>query len=246
MAQVGRVAVDAAEVNATPASIVVSVADPTLRAELVRLHEADGHTVHLAPDLSEVRRLVATGSADVVILDDSMPGEWVTAAIPTVAPLVRGMVLLSASGSTDDRVRNLRRGADDVLERWVSAAEIVARSGALLRRNPPPDARELEFGSLRVSPLDREVFLDGESLELSVKELDLLLFLCRHPSTWFSRHELLVAVWGSSSEWQGEATVTEHVRRLRQKTGITMIQTRRGVGYRWVPIDDRRLRAIAS
>ncbi|MBV9839755.1 MAG: winged helix-turn-helix domain-containing protein, partial [Solirubrobacterales bacterium] len=84
----------------------------------------------------------------------------------------------------------------------------------------------------------------GRPVDLTAKEFDLLAFLVRHPRQVFTRAQLLQHVWGSAKGWQGEATVTEHVHRLRQKLGSCgdgrpIVQTVRGVGYRMEPTDAR-------
>jgi DNA-binding response OmpR family regulator len=94
------------------------------------------------------------------------------------------------------------------------------------------------FEHLRIDPLTREVTSDGELIDLTTKEFDLLAFLASSPRQVFSRQQLLQHVWSSSSEWQDDATVTEHIRRLRRKIEINpetprVITTVRGVGYRF-------------
>ncbi|NBH05922.1 winged helix-turn-helix domain-containing protein, partial [Amycolatopsis sp. SID8362] len=88
---------------------------------------------------------------------------------------------------------------------------------------------------LRIDQGAREVFLDGRELTMTAKEFDLLTFLSTHPRQVFTRAQLLERVWASAAEWQGEATVTEHVHRLRQKIGPERVRTVRGVGYRFEP-----------
>jgi DNA-binding response OmpR family regulator len=93
---------------------------------------------------------------------------------------------------------------------------------------------------LKLNELTREVFVEGRAVELTAKEFDLLAFLVRSPRQVFSRGQLLEHVWSSRSEWQDEATVTEHVRRVRHKVEKDperprWITTVRGVGYRFEP-----------
>jgi DNA-binding response OmpR family regulator len=96
------------------------------------------------------------------------------------------------------------------------------------------------FGDLRIDPLTREVANAGGPVELTTKEFNLLAFLASSPRQVFSRQQLLQQVWSSSSEWQDEATVTEHIRRVRRKIEVDpdhprWITTVRGVGYRFEP-----------
>jgi DNA-binding response OmpR family regulator len=96
----------------------------------------------------------------------------------------------------------------------------------------------MEFGRLSINIATREVRVDGELLETTAKEFDLLAFLAASPGKVFTRHQLLKEVWQSSSEWQQEGTVTEHIRRLRLKVEEDAerpkwLLTVRGVGYRF-------------
>jgi DNA-binding response OmpR family regulator len=96
----------------------------------------------------------------------------------------------------------------------------------------------IEYPGLRIDLSGREVWVRGEFVETTAKEFDLLAFLAASPGKVFTRHQLLREVWQSSSEWQQEGTVTEHVRRLRLKVEEDAekprwLQTVRGVGYRF-------------
>jgi two-component system phosphate regulon response regulator PhoB len=128
-----------------------------------------------------------------------------------------------------------------------SAAELSARIEAVLRRasvraaapGPPPGpANRLAFDGLVVDLQTREVTVGGRKVEMTAKEFDLLAFLAASPRQVFSREQLLQQVWASSSDWQSDATITEHVRRLRRKIEEDpdhprWIVTVRGVGYRF-------------
>ena len=99
----------------------------------------------------------------------------------------------------------------------------------------------MEFGDLTIDTTSREVRVGGQLIETTMKEFDLLSFLASSPRQVFSREQLLDHVWGSSSAWQDDGTVTEHVRRIRQKLEAAAgprdrwIRTVRGVGYRFEP-----------
>lgn len=126
--------------------------------------------------------------------------------------------------------------------------ELVARVQAVLRRSRITigDAmREIVFDGLRIDPAAREVWVDDRLIETTAKEFDLLAFVAAAPGHVFTRHQLLREVWRSSSEWQQEGTVTEHVRRLRAKIEVNpdqprWLQTVRGVGYRFERRGDTR------
>ena len=158
------------------------------------------------------------------------------------------VILISGKGDTADRVLGLRLGADDFLPKPFSPVELVARVETVLRRSqsrPAPAAPAALEGpdparGLEVNEVTREVNIDGASIDLTAKEFDLLAFLARSPRQVFSRGQLLEHVWSSRSDWQDEATVTEHVRRVRHKiepdpSRPRWITTVRGVGYRFEP-----------
>ena len=151
-------------------------------------------------------------------------------------------VLVTGMGDEDDRVAALRGGADDCVDRTCSPREIAARVVAVARRcEIVPDA--LDFGSLRIDRDARKVHVGDCVVDLPKRELDLLVHLAANPGRTFSREELLRAVWRSSSQWQRASTVTEHIRRIRNRIEDDPLQPRwllavRGIGYRFEPGSD--------
>ena len=232
------------------ARILVVDDDPQLRSLLLLVLEGEGYPVTLASDAPSAVVEVEKGNTDLVVLDVSLgvdDGRMVLARIREMGDLP--VILISGKGDTADRVLGLRLGADDFLPKPFSPVELVARVETILRRSsprtlsapnvsPPPDGSPAQ--GLRVDEVTREVTIDGEPIELTAKEFDLLAFLARSPRQVFSRGQLLEHVWSSRSEWQDEATVTEHVRRVRHKiepdpARPRWITTVRGVGYRFEP-----------
>jgi DNA-binding response OmpR family regulator len=153
------------------------------------------------------------------------------------------VILLTARGKEMDRVVGLKMGADDYVVKPFSPAELAARVATVLRRSRPaggPARRAMDFGELYIDPASREVRRQGEVVELTAKEFDLLTFLAESPRRVFTREQLLDQVWDSRPEWQDPATVTEHIRRIRRKIEDDpdrprWITTLRGVGYRFEP-----------
>jgi two-component system phosphate regulon response regulator PhoB len=230
------------------ARILVVDDDPQLRSLLVLVLEGEGFPVTAVADAGSAISAVEAGSADLVVLDISLgldDGRMVLAHIREIGELP--VILISGKGDTADRVLGLRLGADDFLAKPFSPVELVARVESVLRRSGPhpapapngADAPESGTG-LWVNELTREVAIDGRPIDLTAKEFDLLAFLVRCPRQVFSRGQLLEHVWSSRSDWQDEATVTEHVRRVRHKIEADparprWITTVRGVGYRYEP-----------
>jgi DNA-binding response OmpR family regulator len=229
------------------ARILVVDDDPQLRSLLLVVLEGEGYPVAAASDAQGAVEEVDRGQVDLVVLDVSLgvdDGRLVLAKIREQGDLP--VILISGKGDTADRVLGLRLGADDFLPKPFSPVELVARVETVLRRSrgrgpaATPAADEGPITGLRVDEVTREVTIDGSPVELTAKEFDLLAFLSRSPRQVFSRGQLLEHVWASRSDWQDEATVTEHVRRVRHKIepdpgNPRWITTVRGVGYRFEP-----------
>ncbi|MDQ3106880.1 MAG: response regulator transcription factor [Actinomycetota bacterium] len=227
-----------------PQTKVLIVEDEKDIAELVAhsLELAGYEVVKAATGMEAIERF-AKDAPDLVVLDLMMP---VISGLEVLQHIrqkgTTPVILLTALESEDNRVRGLQLGADDYIVKPFSVRELAARVGALLRRANVTEAGSLiEHGPLRIDRSSREVTVEGHLVEMTAKEFDLLAFLAGAPGRVFTRHQLLLEVWSSSSEWQQEGTVTEHVRRVRQKVEADpdrpmWIQTVRGVGYRF----DRR------
>jgi DNA-binding response OmpR family regulator len=132
----------------------------------------------------------------------------------------------------------LNLGADDVLTKPYSFAELEARMRAVLRRGSSTPTTTLDHGDLVIDQGTRKVTVGGVEVVMTRKEFDLLAFLASAPGRVFSREDLLERVWGSNGRWQGRSTVTEHIRRVRLKIEVDpenprWITTIRGIGYRF-------------
>ncbi|MCL4120494.1 UNVERIFIED_CONTAM: hypothetical protein GTU68_006774 [Idotea baltica] len=149
------------------------------------------------------------------------------------------VILLTALSDEKDRVAGLEMGADDYVVKPFSPREVAARVRSVLRRSAGPVRQAVAtFGEVNVDHDRRQVERGGVEVELTRLEFDLLAFLLTNPNRVVSRDELLESVWESSAEWQDPATVTVHVRRLRQKlerdpSEPDHILTVYGVGYRF-------------
>ena len=229
---------------------VLLVEDDADLADLLALHLGEaGYAVEPVADGALALQRALADPFDVVVLDLMLPGidgvevcRRLRASGRTVPVL-----MLTARGSETDRVLGLETGADDYVPKPFSVREVLARVAALLRRvefeRPPADPDErLGWGPLAVFPEQSRVVLDGREVNLTKKELDLLVHLARQPGRAFSRQELLDAVWGY--QFAGYAhTVNTHINRLRAKVepdpaAPRFVQTVWGVGYRFSLADD--------
>lgn len=203
--------------------------------------EEDGYVTSEADSGVQVKAALSTAVPELILLDLMLSGEDgfdVLADIRRMGDVP--VIILSGKGNESDRVLGLRLGADDYVVKPFSAAELAARVASVLRRsrNRQTAPSILGFDDLEIDTALREVRLRGGLIETTMKEFDLLAFLAASPKQVFSREQLLDHVWGSSSAWQSTSTVTEHIRRVRQKLCVTArrdrwIRTIRGVGYRF-------------
>lgn len=218
--------------------------EPIVREVVVGYLRRDGHDVSEAGDGTTALELLDAEPPDLVVLDMMLPGVNGLDVLRRVRAVSNiPVIMLTARAEESDRVSGLELGADDYVVKPFSPRELAARVNGVLRRT---NGRQTElpspivFDSLTIDPLSREVILDGETVEMTPKEFDVLAFLAASPRQVFSRAQLLESVWQSSPEWQDPATVTVHVRRIRNKIEADpehprWISTVWGVGYRFEP-----------
>ncbi|MCP4407807.1 MAG: response regulator [Gammaproteobacteria bacterium] len=147
------------------------------------------------------------------------------------------MIMLTARGEEDDRVRGLDSGADDYITKPFSGRELIARIKAVWRRSAPEANDEtVQIHGLCLDPPSYRVTANGENIELSPTEFRLLHFFMTHPERVYSRNQLLDRVWGDNTHVE-DRTVDVYIRRLRKNLGTrghdSFLQTVRGAGYRF-------------
>jgi DNA-binding response OmpR family regulator len=238
---------EARRIAGSAARVLVIDDDEQLTGLLEIVLGGEGYEVVVASEAVAGVTKALADDIDLVVLDVALgqdDGRMVLTEIRKISDLP--VIFISARGDSAERILGLRLGADDYLGKPFSPMELVARVESVLRRSrrsagraatrsPAPPA-----GGLVIDEPTREVLVDGESVELTAKEFDLLAFLARSPRQVFSRGQLLEHVWASRPGWQDEATVTEHVRRVRHKIEKDpehprWVTTVRGVGYRFAP-----------
>jgi DNA-binding response OmpR family regulator len=231
-----------------PAHILVVDDERMVREVVARYLEREGFRVTAVGDGQAAVRAL-TSAPDLIVLDLMLPKvDGLEVLRRARAATNSAVVILTARGATDDRINGLDLGADDYLAKPFSPRELVARVHAVLRRAEAAagsnsaggsDDGILRFDDLAVDPGAREVRLAGEIVNLAPREFDLLHHLATNPRRVFSREDLLDALWDLSFDG-GSATVTVHVRRLREKIEADPSQPRRivtvrGAGYRFEP-----------
>lgn len=223
------------------ATILVVDDSPPVREMLATVLRRGGHTVLTAADGEEGLRVFQNRLPDLVVLDLHMPGldGWETLdRLRAISE--RPVIMLTAAADERSRVRGLMRGADDYLVKPASAAELLARVVALLRRSrrtgAPTESAVYDDGLIRVDLMGRTTHIGGEELQLTPLEFKLISAFVRSPGTTLSKEQLLRDVWGDHSGGAGDH-VKLYVGYLRKKlatlTEEDPIETVRGFGYRW-------------
>ncbi len=228
----------------TRGKVLVVDDEPTIGDVVSRYLERAGYETEVADNGNRALERAAASRPDVVVLDLMLPdidGLEVMRLLRQQDRARTAIILLTARGEESDRVIGLRLGADDYVVKPFSPAELVARVDAMLRRLDPSPATEapLRFDQLEIDPGARQVRVDGQAVELTGREFELLLFLARHPGQAFTREQLMDHVW-QYSFYIDTSTVTVHIRRLRAKlepdpSQPRFIETVWGYGYRFAP-----------
>lgn len=215
--------------------------DPAVREMLLLPLEKAGYEVRWAGDVGQARDMVHDDPPALILLDWMLPDisgiDW--ARQLKKEPLTRDIpvIMLTARGEEEDRVKGLDVGADDYVTKPFSPRELVARMKAVLRRTTPEAGEEvIEVNGLRLDPVSHRLSGNGEPVKIGPTEYNLLLFLMTHPERVYTREQLLDHVWGTNV-YVEERTVDVHIRRLRKVLAPTghddLVQTVRGAGYRF-------------
>ena len=221
--------------------ILVVDDEDDVRALLTTYLQMEGYDVDQAADAHSAYQALADNPPDLVLLDVMLsPDDGLEVLARVRKESGVAVILLTGKGAEADRVVGLKLGADDYVVKPFSPAEVEARISSVLRRVKPPATPTLAFDGLSIDLATREVWVAGERVTLTAKEFDLLTFMASSLRQVFSRDQLLDQVWNSSSEWQSPGTVTEHIRRLRNRIELDpdhprWITTVRGVGYCFNP-----------
>ena len=176
---------------------------------------------------------------ELIVLDVMLPGmdgiEILTKMKETVQYNSIPVIMATAKGQEYDRIRGLELGADDYIVKPFSMMEMVSRVKAVLRRSQPKQVSKLlRVGGVIVNLDEHTVIADGNRVQLTYKEFELLCMFLSHPGMVYTREQLFSQVW--KQDYMGDSrTLDSHIRTLRQKLDDygKMIETVRNVGYRW-------------
>jgi DNA-binding response OmpR family regulator len=231
--------------DATAGTVLVVDDEDIVREVVCTYLEREGYSTLQASAGRAAFALIESEQPDLIVLDVMLPevdGFSILAELRKRADIP--VILLTARTDETDRVLGLELGADDYVVKPFSPRELAARVRTILRRadrsEPQAPVESLVFDGLEIDGRSREVRVDGDLVDLTAKEFDLLAFLAGAPKQVFSRGQLLEQVWDSSTDWQDASTVTVHIRRIRRKierdpNEPRWIATVWGVGYRFEP-----------
>lgn len=219
---------------------VLVVEDEPPQAEMLAYNlEKEGYSVLIAADGEEGLLMARENLPDVVVLDWMLPG---LTGIEVCRQLRANpetqeipIIMLTARGEEEDRVRGIETGADDYVVKPYSPRELVARiKGVLRRTNPSSVTNVLSYGGIVMDLSQHKVTRDGRAIHLGPLEFKLLKTLMEKPGRVYSRERLLDIVWGRDV-YVEDRTVDVHIRRLRQAINegdaADIIRTVRGEGY---------------
>jgi DNA-binding response OmpR family regulator len=215
--------------------VLVIEDDASLARSIVDGLSDEGFTVAHAGDGDAAQNALRNGKWDLVILDWWLPG-------PDGLAVLKGhrresgttpVLFLTARDAVSDRVRGLDAGADDYLCKPFACEELLARARALIRRGRPLEVMTLSYRDVRVDVAAQKAERAGHPLDLTAKELAVLVFFLRHPGEILSRTRIYGHVWGETYDFVSN-TLDVHVNALRralEARGPRLIETVRGQGY---------------
>ena len=226
-------------------TILVVEDEDAIRGMLMMVLEQAGLTPIQAADAEEAQKVLDDSTPDLILLDWMLPGisgvEW--ARRLKKEPIYRDIpiIVLTARGEEEDKVRGLEIGADDYMTKPFSPKELVARIRAVLRRSGKIQGQaQVTLGDLMLDTEQHRLSIGDKQLEVSPTEFRLMHFFMTHPDKVYSRTQLLDQVWGRSVNIE-ERTIDMHIRRLRkilEEYGREdLVQTVRGFGYRFSLVD---------
>lgn len=213
-------------------NILVIEDDKTISSLLGKTLTGAGYNCEFAYNGEEGEELFDRHPWDLVLLDLMLPKVSGYDLLEYMVPSGTPVIIISAMGQVNDRVRGLKMGADDYICKPFQVSELLARIEAVIRRTAPSD-NVFEYKGVVVNSTSRTVTKDSEEVALTIKEFDLLSMLINNRNVALSRKQLYEYVW--KEEYYGETrTLDNHIKRLRQKLGYDdVIKTVFGIGYRF-------------
>ncbi len=226
-------------------NILVVEDEDAIRGMLMMVLEQAGFMPIAAADAEDAQKILDDKLPDLILLDWMLPGmsgaEWARRLKKEALYQEIPIILLTARGEEEDKVRGLEIGADDYMTKPFSPKELVARIRAVLRRSGKTQGQpQIILGDLILDTEQHRLSINDKPVEVSPTEFRLMHFFMTHPNKVYSRSQILDQVWGRSVYIE-ERTIDVHIRRLRkilEEFGREdIVQTVRGFGYRFSLVD---------
>lgn len=217
------------------ANILIVEDEKKMQEIITEYMQRGGHRCFTADDGIDALMVLKSNPMDLMILDIMMPnldGFSVCKVAREMSNLP--IIMLTAKGSEDDKLKGYDLGADDYMTKPFSPKVLLAKANALLRRSSFLPADTINAGKISLVPASHKVFVNGKEIVLTHKEYELLYFFMVNPEQIFSREQLLNRIWGYDFEGTTR-TVDTHIKTLRQKLGdegkniVTLIRS----GYKF-------------
>ncbi len=197
-----------------------------------------GYLIATANDGVQAIRKAKEFRPDLILMDVMMPNKDGMEAVKELRMLPEfedtAIIFLTALNDEKYEIEGLKIGADDFISKPIKPEVLATRIAATLRRFKKEENQEqkLTFGDLEINKTKFTVYYKGEEIQLAKKEFELLSLLASKPGRVFLRNEILQRVWGTDVI-VGDRTIDVHIRKIRQKAGIDLITTVKGVGYKF-------------
>ena len=223
------------------AEILIVEDDEVIMGTLAYNLSRNGFGVSQATNGADALRMARKLRPDLILLDIMLPGESGIGVCERIRERDQGVmiVMITAKDSEEDKVRGFEAGADDYVTKPFGMKELVARINANLKRSETgARGKVIEAGDLSIDTKNFTAYAGGQSLDLRLKEFELLAALASTPGELRSREELAKEVWGHAGVGSSR-TIDVHIRRIRaaleQKSDYEYVHTARGLGYRFEP-----------
>jgi DNA-binding response OmpR family regulator len=214
--------------------VLIAEDEARLASFLEKGLRSSGYTTTVAQDGLQAAVMAQDDEFDLLILDLGLPGKDGLEVLRELRAAGQRLpvIILTARDDPSDKVEGLEAGADDYLAKPFHFEELLARVRARLRGDRQEEDRVLRVGAISLDLRTRWASADGETIELSAREFELLRTFLQHPDQVLTREQLLSHVWGYDYD-PGSNVVDVYVGYLRRKLGIRRFETVRGVGYRF-------------
>ncbi|SFV67963.1 Phosphate regulon transcriptional regulatory protein PhoB (SphR) [hydrothermal vent metagenome] len=207
--------------------------DENILSLLTRGFEEDDYIVDSAMDGKDGEYMALLNAYDVIISDWMLPSKSGIEVVQSLREknITVPVIMLSAKGDIEDKIKGLKYGADDYLAKPFSFAELSARVEALHRRNSSKGLNLITLGTLSINTDTKTVTKDSQTIELTAKEYELLLFLIKNKNSYVSNSMIEEQLW-NNQEYINSNVIQVTIYNLRKKLSKELIKSTRGLGYK--------------